>query len=201
MGGRVYDTYMTLPPDQLDQYEVLDEEGHKTGKILDRAAVHAQGLWHEVVNVWVANSKGEILMQLRGPHMELAPNVWDVAIGTHLQVNEEPAGAALRALHAGLGVAATQDDLKHLFNIRCANPMPNGISHKVLGHIFLIERDLDLNELVYDKEKIAKFIWVSPTVLMSEIGSEQAKGHYFPRANNYYPKLFEAFQSVMTDGN
>jgi isopentenyldiphosphate isomerase len=184
-----------------DQYEVLDEKGHATGNIQDGATVHKQGLWHEVVNVWVVNSKGEILMQLRGPHVELAPNVWDVSIGTHLRVNEDPVSAALRAVQTGLGLITAPGDLKHLFNIQCANPMPDGSFHKVLGHIFLIERDLDLSELTYDKEKIAKFMWISPILLMNEIGSTQTKADYFPRANNYYPKLFEAFQSVMTSGN
>jgi hypothetical protein len=112
-------------------------------------------------------------------------------------VNEEPIDAALRALESGLGLVVTKEDLRHLFNVMSANPMPDDTFHKVLGHVFMIQRDLDFNELVYDKEQITKFAWVPLMALMGEVGAEETKGHYFPRANNYYPKLFEAFQSLM----
>lgn len=177
------------------QYEVLDENGHRTGQIMDRKTVHQKELWHGVANVWIVNSKGEILMQLRGPGMELAPNVWDVTIGTHLRVNENPMQAALRALDTELGLRMTPDDLKHLFNIQCANPMPDGTTHKVLGHVFLVHRDLDFAELRYDPQKITRFAWVPMDALVNEVGSEETKNKYFPRANNYYPQLFEAFHT------
>lgn len=180
-----------------DQYEVLDEHGHKTGQILDRATIHKQHLWHEVVNVWLLNSKGEILMQLRAPGVELSPNVWDVTIGTHLRLHEEPVDAALRCLKTELGLTFAPEDLKHLFNIQCANPMPNGTTHKVLGHVFMVTRDVDVRELTFDPSKITKFAWMPLMQVMAGVGSTETKTQYFPRANNYYPQLFEAFQAWM----
>jgi isopentenyldiphosphate isomerase len=180
-----------------DKYEVLDEAGHKTGEILDKTIVHQQGLWHEVVNAWVVNSRGDILMQLRGPHVELSPGVWDVTAGTHLHLQEEPVDAAVRALKAEIGLTVAADQLKHLFNIQCANPMPNGTTHKVLGHVFLLHQDVDINSLAVDEKKITELAWVPLNTLMMELGGAETKNKYFPRANNYYPQLFEAFQSWM----
>jgi isopentenyldiphosphate isomerase len=186
---------------ETDRYEVLDEHGHKTDALLELEAIHKQELWHEVVNVWIVNFKGDILMQLRGPKVDLAPNVWDVAIGSHLLPGENPPDAAIRALKNGLGLTVDPGELKHLFNIMCANPMPDNTVHKVMGHVFLVQRDLDFGKMTYDKHKIVKFAWVQPLILMSEIGSEETKPRYFPRANNYYPKLFESFQAWMYPGN
>lgn len=45
-------------PADTQQYEVLDDAGHKTGRLLDRGSVHKQELWHEVANVWVVNARG-----------------------------------------------------------------------------------------------------------------------------------------------
>ncbi|HSD56076.1 MAG TPA: NUDIX domain-containing protein [Candidatus Saccharimonadales bacterium] len=180
-----------------DQYEVLDEAGHKTGKILDLKTIHHQELWHEVANVWIMNTGGEILMQLRGPDMELSPSVWDVTIGTHLHPEEEPVMAGVRALKTGLGVEIASEEFKHLFNIMCANPMPNGTTHKVLGHVFMVQKDLDLSQLQFDPQKITQFSWVPLNTLMAEVGSTDSQAKYFPRANNYYPQLFTAFQSWM----
>jgi isopentenyldiphosphate isomerase len=180
-----------------DMYEVLDEQGHKTERVLDRQTVHSQQLWHEVVNVWVVNSRGEILMQLRAPEVEISPDVWDVTVGTHLRPQEAPQDAALRALKSEFSFSVVPAELKHLFNIQSANPLPNGATHNVFGHVFLLHSDPDISKLSYDKTKIADLAWVPLNRLMAELGGVTTKNKYFPRANNYYPQLFEAFQAWM----
>lgn len=178
-------------------HEILDEQGHKTGQILDRQTVHAQQLWHEVVNVWVINSRSELLMQLRAAGVELSPNLWDMTVGTHLRPDESPQDAALRALKHEFDLAVTPEELKHLFNIQSANPLPDGRTHNVFGHVFLLHADLDIAALTYDKAKIADLAWVPLNQLMTDLGSAESKQKYLPRANNYYPQLFEAFQAWM----
>lgn len=179
------------------QFEVLDEQGHKTGELLDREVVHERGLWHEAANVWIINSRGEVLLQLRGKHIELNPDVWDVAVGTHVRPGEDPTVAAQRCLQTELGITITADQLKHLFNIQSANPLGQGKFHKVLGHVFLLKRDLDISECTVDPEKIAKLAWVPLIQVMAEVGGSDTAGRYFPRAGTYYPQLFEALQSEM----
>lgn len=180
-----------------EQYEVLDEQCHKTGQLLDHDAVHEQQLWHAVVNVWVINKKGELLLQLRAPDVELAPNVWDVSVGTHLRPGEEPISAAQRALRNTFQIEVAPEGLKHLFNIQSANPMPNGRFHKVLGHVFLTQQDFDPSTVQIDDTKIAKLAWVPLESFMAEIGSSETQGKYYPRANNYYSQLFTAFQAML----
>lgn len=177
------------------KYEVLDEQGIPTGEILDQQTVHTKELWHAVVNVWVVNSQGELLMQLRAPDVELSPNVWDVSVGSHLRPGETPQTAAERCLRTELGISVSSEQLNHLFNIQCANPMPNHITHKVLGHVFLVQMDVDIKALKYDSTKITRLAWVPLMQLMTDVGNEISRQQYFPRANNYYPQLFNALQS------
>ena len=49
----------------MELIEVLDENGQKTGQILDKEIIHQNGLWHQEVAVWIFNSKGETLVQRR----------------------------------------------------------------------------------------------------------------------------------------
>jgi isopentenyldiphosphate isomerase len=180
-----------------DLYDVLDEEGMSTGKVLDRVAVHDKELWHDVVNVWVVNTKGEILLQLRAPDVELCPGVWDVAMGTHIRHGETHTDAALRGLKTELGLAVTPEELKHMFNIKCANPMANGTTHKVVGHVFLVQKDAEAGDFKVDSKKVSKLAWKPLPMLMSEVGNAETGKQYFPRTSNYYPKLFESLQSLM----
>jgi isopentenyldiphosphate isomerase len=179
-----------------DWYEILDEQGHRTGEVLDRLTVHKKQLWHAVVNVWVINSRGELLMQLRAPGVELSPNVWDVTVGTHVRPQEVPLDAALRALKNEFAITVAPEELKHLFNARSANPMPEGRTHNVFGHVFLLQANPDISALQLNPKKIAELKWVPLNRLMLDIGSD-AKKNYFPRQTNYYPQLFEAFQAWM----
>ncbi len=180
---------------KTDFYEVLDEQGHKTGKILDRETVHKQELWHEVANVWIMNMRGEVLLQLRAPGVELEPNVWDVAVGTHVRPNEDPTLAAQRCLHTELGLEVSIDKLRHLFNIQSANPVGDGMTHRTLSHVFLLKQDTDLADLHFDLEKITRLDWKMPEAVMGDIGSSEATTPYRPRAGDYYSRLFEALQA------
>jgi isopentenyldiphosphate isomerase len=181
----------------IETYEVLDEQGHKTGQVLDRQTVHRDQLWHETVNVWIINSRGELLMQLRAPKVELSPDVWDVSVGTHLRPSEAPDEAALRALKNTYNLEATTEELKHIFNLQSANPMPDDRHHNVFEHVFLLHADLDTGQFAFDNSKIAELKWVPLNQLMIDIGNAETKKRYFPRATSYYPQLFEAFQAWM----
>jgi isopentenyl-diphosphate delta-isomerase len=181
-------------------FEVLDEQGHKTGKVLDRETVHGQELWHEAVNVWMVNSKGEVLLQLRGPKVDLNPDVWDVAIGTHVRPQEDPTDSAIRCLKDEMGVVIAPDTLKHLFNIQSANPIGAGRTHKTVNHVFLLKRDLPLTDFTYDSEKIAQLVWKPLIEVMAEVGSTETSKRYYPRAGNFYPRLFDALQAEMSPG-
>ena len=185
------------PEQDEQQFEVLDDWGHATGQSLPRAAVHERELWHSTVNVWILNSKGEVLLQLRGAKMELNPNTWDVAIGTHVRPGEDPTEAALRCLQTELGVTVAKDQLKHLFNIQSANSSEGSKLHRTLGHVFLLKRDLDINDFEYDPEKIAMLVWRPLIAVMGEVGSTDTAASFYPRSGDYYPKLFDAFQAEM----
>ncbi len=178
----------------IEQSEVLDEQGHKTGKILPRDRVHAQQFWHEVVNVWIVNGNGDVLLQLRAPGVELCPNVWDVAVGTHVHPGEDPLAAAVRCLHSELGIDILPESIKHLFNIQAANPLPDGRKHRVLGHVFLLEQDVDVRRMTVNGQKIAQLAWKPIVEVMAEIGGTETAKLYFPREGVYYPKLFDALQ-------
>ncbi|HSX29941.1 MAG TPA: NUDIX domain-containing protein [Candidatus Saccharimonadales bacterium] len=175
--------------------EVLNEQGHKTGQVMERQMVHAQQLWHEIVNVWIMNNQGQVLLQLRSPKVELNPGVWDVAVGTHVKPSEDPFTAAIRCVADELGIAIERDELRHLFNIQTANPLPNDEFHKVLGHVFLLKRDINLDDIAFNPDKVTELVWESLLDVINDIGSETPAKKYYPRQGNYYPQLFDALQA------
>ena len=49
----------------MELIEVLNSEGNKTGKILDKNEIHRLGLYHKEVAIFLINDKNEILLQKR----------------------------------------------------------------------------------------------------------------------------------------
>lgn len=60
-------------------FDTYDEAGHPMGTEL-RAVVHARGIWHHAVYVFVFNSQGQLLMQQRAAGKKVFPGRWDLSV-------------------------------------------------------------------------------------------------------------------------
>ena len=59
----------------LEIWDILDKEGNKTGKTLQKGEELPEGFYHQGADVWILNSENKILMQKRAPSKR-SPNVW-----------------------------------------------------------------------------------------------------------------------------
>ena len=50
----------------MEIWDILDENGNKTGKTIDKAdpMSRAPGVYHQGVDVWIINSENKILIQI-----------------------------------------------------------------------------------------------------------------------------------------
>ena len=84
-------------------FETFDEAGEPAG-LVARDEVHARGLWHRSAHVFLFDSAGALLIQLRAPGKDLYPNHWDYSVGEHLKPGEDYLDGALRGLREELNV-------------------------------------------------------------------------------------------------
>ena len=47
-----------------EYFDILDENGNKTGQTKLRSEVHRDGDWHKAVHIWIFNDKGEALEKI-----------------------------------------------------------------------------------------------------------------------------------------
>jgi len=73
---------------------------------LPRSQVHARGLLHRAVSIFVFNSKGELLLQLRTPTRDEYPNCYTSSASGHLSAGEDYDDAAPRELAEELGISS-----------------------------------------------------------------------------------------------
>lgn len=81
----------------MEQWDLLDENGRRTGRTITRGEPLQRGQYHLVEHIWIVDAKGRILIQQRAPHLRLMPGVWAANSGSAM-AGEESESAARREL-------------------------------------------------------------------------------------------------------
>lgn len=92
---------MPRMPEEI--FDVCDERDRVIGQ-LPRSVVHARKLPHRAVHVFVFNSRGELLLQLRSARKDEYPLCYTSSASGHLGSGETYAQAAPRELEEELGL-------------------------------------------------------------------------------------------------
>lgn len=88
-----------------ERFPVVDGADRVVGEA-SRAEVHAKGLNHRAVHVFVFNAEGELFLQKRSRHKDRHPGVWDSSASGHVEVGQTYEHAAAREIGEELGVSA-----------------------------------------------------------------------------------------------
>ena len=102
--ARAYDDHpLKDNPQRGDElFDVVNEADEVVGQE-KRAVVHATGLMHRAVHVFLLNKGGEVFMQKRSRLKDVHPGRWDSSAAGHLDVGEGYEAAARRELQEELG--------------------------------------------------------------------------------------------------
>lgn len=98
-----------------DDNELLlcfDEQGNAVVP-QPRGIVHEKpySIWHAITNIWVLNSKAEILCTHRASHVSGNPGKWQTYVGGHVKAGSNFSETARRELTEEIGLTVSKDDL------------------------------------------------------------------------------------------
>lgn len=86
-----------------ERNEVIDQK--------TRGEVHATGLLHRAVHVFVINARGDVFLQMRSHLKDVSPLKWDSSAAGHLDVGESYAACAIREVREEVGLEITTTEL------------------------------------------------------------------------------------------
>lgn len=147
----------------MEYFDVVDEEGNKTGEIIERNEAHRKGICHRVIHVWVMNSNNELLLQKRSPTKDACPNMWHVSLGGHIESKEDNEQAIMREFseELGLDISGQMDKVKYLYTFKEIVVLNDGqFIDNEFYDVYLLKMDIDPNTLVLQEEEVSevKFI-------------------------------------------
>jgi isopentenyl-diphosphate delta-isomerase type 1 len=100
----------------MEIFDIVDEQDRVIGQ-MPRAEVHARGLRHRAVHVWLFNPRGELFVQQRAPGKDTFPGCWDSSASGHVDAGEEYDACAVRELREELGLSLPATALRREFKI------------------------------------------------------------------------------------
>ncbi len=147
----------------MEFFDILDEQGNKTGEIIERSEAHKKGVCHRVIQVWVMNSKNELLLQKRSANKDSCPNMWYVSLGGHIESNESNELTIIREFseELGLDISNQIDKVKYLYTFKEIVVLNDGqFIDNEFYDVYLLRMDLDPEALVLQEDEVSevKFI-------------------------------------------
>jgi isopentenyl-diphosphate delta-isomerase len=96
-----------MPRDNLQElFDVCDAADRVVGQA-PRGKVHARGLLHRAVHIWVFDTQGRLLLHRRSAGKDEFPRCYTSSASGHLNAGEDYAAAAERELQEELALSGT----------------------------------------------------------------------------------------------
>lgn len=134
--------------------DIVDTEGTKTGKILDKDLAHDRNLLHNEIGIFIFNNNKEILIQKRSANKRFNPNKWGLCAG-HVGAYEDLKLAALRELEEEIGIVAKPDDLV-LFD----KVIKNRESNSNITYEYYMFLDKEERDFIIQEEELSAVKWI-----------------------------------------
>lgn len=154
----------------MEYWDIYDIERNKTGKEVIRGDKLKDNEYRLVVHACIFNKKGEMLIQQRQSFKDGWSNMWDLTCGGSAIKGETSQMAIDREVSEELGIEIKS--VRSNLTINFANGFDD---------IYLIEKEVDLDNLNLQYEEVQNVKWASKEEIISMI----EENIFIP----YYPSL------------
>ncbi len=137
---------------------VVDEENNPL-EPMPRDEVHKNGIWHRTTDIWVLNSKGELLCEKRSMAKDVSPGEWESIFGGHTLAGEDDLESAIKEIEEELGLKVKGEELKFFKTVKASDREKN-FQHNRFKSVYLLNFDGNSSEIDFEEEEIDEVKWV-----------------------------------------
>ncbi|MPN38105.1 Isopentenyl-diphosphate Delta-isomerase [bioreactor metagenome] len=163
-------------------WDILDENGNKTGRLCERGTRMYKGEYHLVVQVWIKNSNNEFLISRRSNNGISWSGLWQTTGGAAV-AGDNSLKTALKETREEIGIMLDPKNgqlFKHY-----SEPRKND-SGGVFIDVWLFRQDFDISTVVLQPEETCDAMWAS-----SEKIKQMIYDGYFIPPQEAYPYIDE----------
>lgn len=137
-------------------WDIVDENGNKTGRLHERGKAMQKGEYHLSVSVWILNSKGEFLISQRTPTKNF-PDMWETTGGSAI-AGEDSLSVALRETKEELGITL---DTKNGCIFKCYTYPHSSGDGAAYFNVWVFRQEVDISTVVLQPLETCNAIWAS----------------------------------------
>ena len=143
-----------------EYFDVLDENGNKTGKTKLRKEVHRDGDWHRAVHIWIIDEKGEVLLQRRSANKDSHPNMLDISCAGHLSAGDTSMDGAKRELEEELNLKINDEDLEFIKTYKKPSSHRTSFINNEFCDLYVLRTNIPIEKMRYQEEEISEIFYV-----------------------------------------
>lgn len=143
-----------------EYFDILDENGTKTGKTKLRSEVHRDGDWHKAVHIWIINDKGDILLQRRCATKDSNPNMLDISSAGHLTAGDDSLSGAIRELKEELNIDIEPNELQFIKTIKRSSKYTSTFINNEFDDLYILRTTKSIDDMKYQEEEISEIFYV-----------------------------------------
>ena len=143
-----------------EYFDILDENGSKTGEQKLRSEVHRDGDWHRAVHIWIINQNGEVLLQRRSPNKDSNPNMLDISCAGHLSAGDESLEGAMRELKGELGLGVQPNELQFIKTIKRSSRYTETFINNEFDDLYILRTNKTVDDMKMQEEEVSEIFFV-----------------------------------------
>jgi isopentenyldiphosphate isomerase len=131
---------------------LYNKDRKKIGRLHKRGEAIEDGTYFIVVNVWIVNSKNEVLLAQRHPQKKLWGGLWECSASGSVLAGEDSLQGALRETEEEIGIILPPTEAVLLESIMRENNFRD---------TFLFTKDISICELKLKPDEVINAKWVT----------------------------------------
>ena len=166
---------------KMEIFDVVDESGQPTGKVVDRNTAHREGILHRTAHVWIVRGEGEgteVLLQKRSMEKDSFPGLYDTSSAGHIPTGEEPLSSALRELYEELGIKANSYQLHYAgtFRIKYEKKFHGSLFRdNEITSVYVYREPVEIDVLTLQASEVDEVRWFFLNDVWKEIQTDRSR--------------------------
>lgn len=173
--------------------DICDKNNNLLGIRKIASEAHKNGLWHRTSHIWIYNSTGEILLQLRAKDKSFYPDMWDVSAAGHIGAGEKPIISGLREIKEEIGLSVKEEDLE-FFKIRKNKTVYKNMKNNEFYYVYFLKFDGDIKKLKLQDEEVQSIQFFPVEKIEEELKINPEK--YLPHGDYWFEVINEVKQKI-----
>lgn len=162
----------------MSKWDLYDKNFKNTGIVIDEIDEIPDGKYHYSVNVWIINSKNQVLL-IRNTlnHNIHYPGFWN-SINGNVISTKLPIDACVKAVHDKIGLDYRNEDFIKI-DTKLRDP------YHYIYETYIVKKDINLNEIEFIDSTAVQAKWVDLNELYNMIENGEIAWVLIPRIEEY----------------